>query len=144
MLPPDKDGILKFNTIRFSNTIISESGHRITCPLSQDPSVVSEQVKAKVTELLHSLVPQFFRDGRKVDIWRGCWDSMTSDGDFLITRHPNSRLSNLYIAAGGSFHGFKFLPIIGRYVVNVLDGVSNGREKDARWGWKTRRKARDT
>lgn len=37
---------------------------------------------------------------------------------------------------GGSFHSFKFLPTIGRYVVNVLEGVGNGEEKDGVWGWK--------
>ena len=37
---------------------------------------------------------------------------------------------------GGSFHSWKFLPIIGKYVVNVLNGVSNGEEKDRRWAWK--------
>jgi sarcosine oxidase/L-pipecolate oxidase len=37
---------------------------------------------------------------------------------------------------GGSFHCWKFLPIIGKYVVNVLEDVSNGGEKDRAWMWK--------
>ena len=40
------------------------------------------------------------------------------------------------MAVGGSFHSWKFLPIIGKYIANVLDGVSNGKDKDLSWEWK--------
>ena len=30
----------------------------------------------------------------------------------------------------------RFLANAGKYIVNVLDGKSNGEEKDAAWGWK--------
>lgn len=46
-------------------------------------------------------------------------------------------MSNLYLAVGGSFHSYKFLPIIGKYVVNVLNATGNGDEKDQAWRWKT-------
>ena len=29
------------------------------------------------------------------------------------------------------------MPIIGKYMVNVLKGESNGKEKDEAWGWKS-------
>jgi sarcosine oxidase/L-pipecolate oxidase len=40
----------------------------------------------------------------------------------------------LYIATGGSFHGWKFLPIIGKYVAQMLDKTL---EQDLvrRWAW---------
>lgn len=80
----------------------------------------------------------------EVDYWRLCWDSISPNQQQLITRHPDvERLGNLYFAVGGSFHSWKFLPIIGRYVVNVLDGVSNGEEKDRVWAWKEKKDGKE-
>jgi sarcosine oxidase/L-pipecolate oxidase len=82
-------------------------------------------------------MPQLLEGGRTVDTWRLCWDSVRPDKNQLIDMHPHARLSNLYLAVGGSFHSWKFLPTIGKYVVNVLEGVGNGLEKDQAWAWKT-------
>ena len=60
----------------------------------------------------------------------------TSPGDASAAGVTGSNGTNLYLATAGSFHSWKFLPTIGRYVVNVLDGKSNGKEKDDAWGWK--------
>ena len=38
--------------------------------------------------------------------------------DFVTSSHPHYQ--NFYITTGGSFHGWKFLPIIGPYVVKLL------------------------
>lgn len=84
-------------------------------------------------------MPSILSDNRAVDYWRLCWDSITPTQDQLITQHPDARLANLYLAVGGSFHSWKFLPIIGEFVVNVLEGRGNGREMDERWGWKKER-----
>ena len=47
-------------------------------------------------------------------------DAITPNQDFVICAHPHSK--NLYIATGGSFHGWKFFPILGKYVVQMLEG----------------------
>lgn len=52
--------------------------------------------------------------------YRICWDPITPNQDFIICPHPHSK--NLYIASGGSFHAWKFLPILGKYVVAMLQG----------------------
>jgi glycine/D-amino acid oxidase-like deaminating enzyme len=51
---------------------------------------------------------------------RVCQYETTSDSHFLIDRHP--ALSNVWVAGGGSGHGFKHGPAIGQYVVSLLDG----------------------
>jgi sarcosine oxidase/L-pipecolate oxidase len=59
-------------------------------------------------------------------------DGITPNQDFIISSHPFCK--NLYIATAGSFHGWKFLPIIGDYVVQLLDGeLDSSLEK--RWAW---------
>lgn len=59
-------------------------------------------------------------------------DAVTPNQDFIICPHPHSK--NLYIAAGGSFHAWKFLPIIGKYVVQMLDGTLD-EISASRWAW---------
>jgi len=52
---------------------------------------------------------------------RVCQYENTSSGDFLIDRHPD--FSNVWLAGGGSGHGFKHGPAVGEYVAaSILDG----------------------
>ncbi|MEI4884243.1 FAD-dependent oxidoreductase, partial [Klebsiella pneumoniae] len=45
----------------------------------------------------------------------------TSNGDFLIDRHPG--FENVWIIGGGSGHGFKHGPVLGEYVAaRVIEG----------------------
>ena len=45
---------------------------------------------------------------------RVCQYENTSNGDFLIDRHPE--YENVWLAGGGSGHGFKHGPAVGEYV----------------------------
>lgn len=59
-------------------------------------------------------------------------DASTPTHDFLITPHPHCQ--NLFIATGGSFHGWKFLPVIGEYVTAMMYGILPS-EYANRWAW---------
>jgi sarcosine oxidase len=53
---------------------------------------------------------------------RVCQYENTSNGDFLIDRHPT--LSNVWFAGGGSGHGFKHGPAVGEYMAGqILDAA---------------------
>jgi len=49
---------------------------------------------------------------------RVCQYENTSNGDFLIDRHPT--LNNVWFAGGGSGHGFKHGPAVGEYITSRL------------------------
>jgi monomeric sarcosine oxidase len=51
---------------------------------------------------------------------RVCQYENTSNGDFLIDRHPF--FENVWIAGGGSGHGFKHGPAVGEYVAGMISG----------------------
>jgi glycine/D-amino acid oxidase-like deaminating enzyme len=53
---------------------------------------------------------------------RVCQYENTSTGDFLIDRHPE--LENVWIAGGGSGHGFKHGPAVGEYVAGLVRGTT--------------------
>jgi sarcosine oxidase len=51
---------------------------------------------------------------------RVCQYENTSNGDFLIDRHPD--FENVWLVGGGSGHGFKHGPVIGDYVAGMISG----------------------
>lgn len=55
------------------------------------------------------------------------------NSNFLITYHP-SYSSSLFLATGGSGHGFKFFPVIGEKIVDALEGRLEP-ELEELWGW---------
>ncbi len=139
MMPPNRDRLFKFtNANTFTNYETLPSGRKISVASSKDQSYAPEKLKEQSMEIIKARLPQILDGGRVPDEWRLCWDVISPDQNQLITQHPDPRLSNLYLATAGSFHSWKFLPIIGKYVVNVLKGKSNGEEKDEAWRWKSR------
>ena len=51
---------------------------------------------------------------------RVCQYENTATGDFLIDRHPEHE--NVWLAGGGSGHGFKHGPAVGEYVAGLIAG----------------------
>jgi glycine/D-amino acid oxidase-like deaminating enzyme len=49
---------------------------------------------------------------------RVCQYENTSNGDFLIDRHP--AFDNVWLVGGGSGHGFKHGPVLGEYVAKQV------------------------
>ncbi|KAH9928536.1 FAD dependent oxidoreductase [Epithele typhae] len=50
-----------------------------------------------------------------------CWCTDTADANLLVCEHP--RWAGFVLATGDSGHSFKLLPIIGKYVVDLLEGT---------------------
>ena len=64
---------------------------------------------------------------------RICFYCDTPDGDFWIDRDPDR--PGLVVAAGGSGHAFKFVPVLGSIVADVALGRPN--EYAPRFAWRT-------
>lgn len=62
-----------------------------------------------------------------------CWIGDTLDSNFIIDSVPGS--GNMYVATGDSGHGFKFLPIIGNYISDRLEGTLDPEFAKA-WQWR--------
>src|SRR5581483_11114929 len=54
---------------------------------------------------------------------RVCQYENTANGDFIIDRHPD--FENVWIAGGGSGHGFKHGPAVGEYTAARVTGARN-------------------
>ena len=55
---------------------------------------------------------------------RVCQYETTMDSQFIIDRHPD--FDNVWLVGGGSGHGFKHGPVIGRHLVGRLNGAGVG------------------
>jgi sarcosine oxidase len=87
-----------------------------------DPDTQSRVVSAEAAEQACKYVAKRFpalRDAPIVET-RVCQYENTSNGDFLVDRHP--QMDNVWFAGGGSGHGFKHGPALGEYVAQQLLG----------------------
>jgi glycine/D-amino acid oxidase-like deaminating enzyme len=80
--------------------------------------VVSSEGLAEVRRYLGRRMPELAE--APVQETRVCQYENTSNGDFLIDRHPES--ANVWLVGGGSGHGFKHGPFVGEYVAARIDG----------------------
>jgi glycine/D-amino acid oxidase-like deaminating enzyme len=58
-----------------------------------------------------------------------CQSDDSIDGNFIVDRHPE--LDNVWIVGGGSYHGYKFGPVLGDYVAGRIVGRDRNTEVDA-------------
>ena len=88
-----------------------------------DPDSGERAVTAEGIAAARRLLAQRFpalKDAPLVES-RVCQYENTSNGDFLIDRHPE--IENVWLVGGGSGHGFKHGPALGEYVAErVLEG----------------------
>ncbi len=88
-----------------------------------DPDTQERLVSAASVEFAREFVRERFPDlaGAPLLETRVCQYENTSNGDFLIDRHPD--FENVWLAGGGSGHGFKHGPAVGEYVERLLAGA---------------------
>lgn len=78
--------------------------------------VIGEASLAELRAYIKEHVPSL-HDAPVVET-RVCQYENTSNGDFLIDRHP--RWENVWLVGGGSGHGFKHGPALGEYVTTQI------------------------
>ena len=59
-------------------------------------------------------------------------DAFTTSSDFIISPHSASK--GLYVATCGNFHGWKFFPVLGKYIVQMMESELNSTMAE-KWAW---------
>ncbi|KAL8890837.1 MAG: hypothetical protein Q9215_002063 [Flavoplaca cf. flavocitrina] len=140
-LPITPDGQMKFiRDVPWKNTVKHQASRQsISVPLTtparsqwSKPSELPKGLREEIGMVIKGIYGETQGSQLVPQRMRMCWDGLTQDDDWYICSHP--RCANLYVATGGSFHGWKFLPILGEYVVQMLDGEL-GSEEAKRWAW---------
>lgn len=105
---------------------LENRGFKLACDLHGPPfdpdagdRVVSADRVAASRDYLRRRFPAL-ADAPVIDS-RVCQYENTSNGDFVLDRHPE--FENVWIAGGGSGHGFKHAPAVGEYVAARVLGL---------------------
>ena len=97
--------------------------HLTVTALLFDPDKGERVVTAEGLDAVRKFLAQRFPALKNAPLLetRVCQYENTSNGDFLIDRHP--AFDNVWLVGGGSGHGFKHGPALGEYVAaRVVEG----------------------
>lgn len=119
-LPRTPEGIVKvaFRGAKWTSyTRSSSSGTKVSYP---EPDV--DEIPEEAMRVIRSFVAENLPDLLELDLsnCRLCWYTDSIDNDWLIDHVPG--VQGLVVASGGSGHGFKFLPVLGEHIVDVMEG----------------------
>ncbi|MDB5096298.1 MAG: hypothetical protein JWM80_719 [Cyanobacteria bacterium RYN_339] len=86
-------------------------------PLAKDPAYTAaelEPVARAVREFLPGVRPEPVR-------WNICMFTLSPDENFILDRHPAH--ANVFLFAGDSGHAFKFAPVLGELLADMVAGA---------------------
>lgn len=144
--PIDDDGVLKigYRGTKYTNPVLQPDGCERSIPVTrwsehEKLSTVPEQAERVVTRFVDEYLPELRLEGINVWMTRLCWYTDSFDNHYVVDRVPE--VDGLMCATGGSGHAFKFLPNIGDWVVDVMEG-GEGIRMERRpavkaWAWRT-------
>lgn len=108
--PANKDGIVK---------IANHGAGRHAHP--DDDRTTTPEEEARFRDFLKESLPSLW--DAPIAGSRTCFYADSWDGDFYIGHDPER--PGLIYATGGSGHGFKFAPVLGKLVADVVEGKPN-------------------
>lgn len=111
-----------------------EAGKTLRVPryTAEHPTeILPRRHREDVRRLLALMVPELSHH-ELVD-FKTCWVADSCDSYFLIDECPH--LKDVFVATGDSSHSFKFLPTVGKYIVERMEGELRESYRE-RWAWK--------
>ncbi|MDE0233178.1 MAG: FAD-dependent oxidoreductase [bacterium] len=109
--PANREGIVKIG--------VHGPGYAVSANAPRVPP--GDEDEARCREFLSHSLPALA--DAPLDALKMCVYTDSFDGDFLISRHPG--VEGLTVASGGSGHGFKFGPVLGRLIADTVEGTPN-------------------
>ncbi|KAI1745848.1 FAD dependent oxidoreductase [Xylaria scruposa] len=130
--PRDENGVIKIGFRKTKWTSYGDvAGKRISVPSAGEsiPVPALEGIKEYISLNLPELA------GLGLSSTWLCWYTDSIDNSFVVDFVPGR--PRVAICSGGSGHGFKFLPILGREVVKILEGNGDQTVYGKMWRWRT-------
>lgn len=110
--------------------LVKVSNHGVgVAQAPEAPRVVGATEEARFRAFLRHSIPGLA--DAPVAFSRLCFYSDTFDGDFVVARHPDRE--GVVVATGDSGHAFKFTPVIGDLVADVVEGRPHPFAERFRW-----------
>lgn len=142
----NEEGWLKigYRGVKYTNPVSQSDGVQRSVPVTRwTPDIedgrrltsTPEQALKVIEGFLRTYLPELGTAGLGISHTRICWYNDSFDNHLVIDRLPN--LSGVMIATGDSGHAFKYLPVLGSKIVDVME--RRGLERPCIQAWKWRR-----
>lgn len=132
--PRDSDGVVKvgYRGVKYTNPQVQGDGLIRSVPTTRWssqptfdlPMDADRRIKRALKRFIPELLP--YQIGTRL-----CWYTDTFDNHFVIDFLPNKK--GLMVVTGGSGHAFKYLPTIGGFVVDRIEGIAKDELKLWKW-----------
>lgn len=144
VMPLTEDGYLKFiRDIPVKNTLLHRaSNSSISIPPTEqegtewtDPKNLPQTLQDEMAVVIEGIFGPAEAAHMQPDKLRLCWEPMAPDENWFIT--PHTKCKALYVATAGTGHAWKFLPIIGELIVEMMLAPDKFQQNELskRWAW---------
>ncbi|KAI0906168.1 FAD dependent oxidoreductase [Ustulina deusta] len=133
--PRDENGVIKIGFRKTKWTNYGDvAGKRISVPKAVYVKETNIPVPALegIKEYISVNLPELVELG--LSSTRLCWYTDSIDNSFVVDFVPGR--PRVAVCSGGSGHGFKFLPILGREIVKILEGNGDQTVYGRMWKWR--------
>jgi sarcosine oxidase / L-pipecolate oxidase len=139
----NEDGLLKigYRGEKYYNPEMQEDGKERSVPLTrwtenEQITSIPRQSWEVIKQFIMDWMPDLLEEeGVKVEMSRLCWYNDSWDNHFVIDWVPGQE-GRVMVATAGSGHAFKYTPIIGRYVADILESKGSERDIVQKWRWR--------
>lgn len=132
-----------YRGVKYTNPIDQHDGVERSVPITRwtpdksgGPTLTAAPAQALsvIKRFLHDYLPELAEAGLDISYTRICWYNDSFDNHLVIDRLPGT--GGVMVATGDSGHAFKYLPIIGDRVVDVMEGKGLERACMRAWRWR--------
>lgn len=135
IFPSTSKGLVKLilRQKKYNNPVKLQDGSLLSIPITSNSSPPEHRLSKFVVDQFKQFIRIFLPDLVQFGISQSklLWYTDAINNDFIIDFAPEKK--NLMVVTGGSGHGFKFLPVLGQFVVDVLENRENEYTKIFKW-----------
>jgi sarcosine oxidase/L-pipecolate oxidase len=124
---------------KYTNPQTQADGNVRSVPITRWTHESTRQLPQQSAKVIADFVAQHLPELSDCPVkTRLCWYTDSFDNHFVVDFVPGTE--GLMVATGGSGHGFKFLPNLGRYVVDRIEGEADVDGFLQKWQWRNLQK----
>ena len=140
--PRDDKGWMKigYRGMKYTNPQMQPDGKLRSVPVTRytpgkKVTEIPQQAMKVFKHFLAEYLPELSENGIDIELTRLCWYNDSFDNHYVVDDVPGQDI--VMVATGGSGHAFKYLPNIGKWIVDIMEGVETERSLVKRWRWRT-------
>lgn len=142
----NEEGWLKigYRGVKYTNPIDQPDGLERSVPVTRWSSdrpggkrltAAPAQALEVIQKFLNDYLPELAEAGVEISYTRICWYNDSFDNHLIIDRIP--KIDGVMVATGDSGHAFKYLPIIGDRIADIMEGKNLDRACVRAWRWRS-------